>query len=56
MTITKQGNNYISFLGPEEIKSFSEADEKLADEIEKENAGDEDKLEEELSGSEVYKN
>ena len=54
MTITKQGNNYISFLGPEEIKNFSE--EKLADEIEKENAGDEDRLEGELVGSIAYKN
>ena len=51
MIITQDGFNKISFLGPEEVKSFREADE-----IKKENAGDEDKLEEELSGSEVYKN
>ena len=56
MTTIQDGHNTISFLGPEEIKNFSEADEKLADEIEKENAGDEDKLESELAGSEGYKN
>ena len=52
MTIIQDGHDTISFLGPEEIKNLSE--EKLADEIEKENAGDEDKLENELSGSEAY--
>ena len=53
MITIQDGFNKISSLGPEEVKSFRE--EKLADEIEKENAGDDNKLEEELSGSEGYK-